>query len=220
MDTAHLAEDLVKDAVQALLDGNEELAKEVMARDEELDQLEIEVDALCIRLLARRAPVAGDLRLVTCALKMVTDMERMGDLASNIAKREVRNIGEGENRLPIPEVVAELAELTLALIRRAIEAMELRDATVAREVRHDDRRLDKLNRKTFKRMIEHGRNDPEHLDQAIAWTSVSRHLERIGDHAVNIAEMVVYLVEGKVVKHTPTKVKSASKQKDKAADPA
>lgn len=194
------AESMVRDAVRALLQRDHALARSVLEKDREVNRLEVETDELCVKLLARRAPVGSDLRLVTCALKAVIDMERIGDLAVNIAKRSLE-INGGPGLEPIPEIV-QLAEGAAELTTRVMRALQQRDADMARTVRVEDIRLDELNRSTFRRMLEFAKNHPDQFERALAWTSVSRHLERVGDHACNIAEEVVFLVEGKVVKHT------------------
>lgn len=193
------AEAMVRDAIRALLDRDLALARAVVATDEELDRLEVECDDLCVKLLARRSPVGQDLRLVTCALKVVTDMERIGDLAVNVAKRSLE-IASEPGIEPTPEV-EQLAEGALDMVHRAMRALQDRDAAGARALRNDDKRVDDLNKAVFKRMIAFAKDHHDQLERALAFTSVSRHLERVADHAVNIAEMVVFLVEGKMVRH-------------------
>jgi phosphate transport system protein len=201
LSTAHRAEDMVKEAVRALQNRDPELARAVVRQDGDLDRLEVETDQLCVAMLARRSPVGEDLRFVTAALKCVIDLERIGDLAGNIAKRAVEIMAvEG---LEPPGEVVELQSGTVELVSKAVRALETRDAALAREVKAQDNRLDKLNKEVFRRMIAHAKDHPEALEGAFAYTSVSRYLERVGDHAVNVAEMVVFLVEGKVVRHAP-----------------
>jgi phosphate transport system protein len=193
------AEGMIRDAVRALLDRDAALARSVVVVDRELNRLEVETDDLCVRLLARRSPVGADLRLVTCALKVVIDMERIGDLASNIAKRSLEI--NDQPGLEATREVEELGSAAVDLTSRAIRALHDRDPKAARAVKLEDRRLDELNKQVFTQMIHLAKDHPDQLERALAFTSVSRHLERVGDHAANIAEMVVYLVEGKVVRH-------------------
>jgi phosphate transport system protein len=195
------AEAMLRDAVLALLDRDERLARTVIEVDRDLNRLEVEVDKLAVNLLARRSPVGADLRLVTSALKCVIDMERVGDLAVNIAKRSLDLPASGV--LPPPAEIPRLAHGTIELFGRAIRSLSERDAVLARTIRTEDRRLDDLNRAVFRRMIDHAKDHPAELEHAFGYTSVSRHLERVGDHAANIAEMVVFLVEGKVLRHAP-----------------
>jgi phosphate transport system protein len=195
------AEGMVSEAVRALRDRDLGLARHVIGTDDELDRLEVETDALCVALLARRAPVGADLRLVMCALKMVTDLERVGDLAVNIARRAIElNTTPGIEILP--EVI-ELAERASEELTRAMTALRNRDAESARQLRRGDSEVDEANRRAFDRLIRIAKDHPDQFERALAITSVCRHLERVGDHAVNIGEMVVYLASGQVVRHSP-----------------
>ncbi len=205
--TSHLlkmgnrAEGMVNDAVRALLERDIALARHVIGTDDELDRLEIETDYLCVNLLARRAPVGADLRLVTGALKIVTDLERVGDLAVNIARRAIElNTSSGIEILP--EVI-ELAERASAELSVAMTALRNRDAVAAKQLRRGDSEVDDANRRAFDRLIGIAKDHPDQFERALAITSVCRHLERVGDHAVNIGEMVVYLASGQVVRHSP-----------------
>lgn len=196
------AEGMVRDAARALLERDLSLARQVIAVDQDLDKLEVETDAMCVRLLARRAPVGSDLRLVTCALKMVTDLERIGDLAGNISRR-VLELGNGPGIEVVPEI-SDLAEKAINELASAMQALRDRDATKARRLKGDDETVDEANRAAFDRLLRVAKDHPEQFERALGLTNVCRHLERVGDHAVNIAEMVVYLVEGAVVKHAST----------------
>ncbi len=195
------AEGMVRDAARALLERDLSLARQVIAVDQDLDKMEVETDAMCVRLLARRAPVGSDLRLVTCALKMVTDLERIGDLAGNISRR-VLELSNGPGIEVVPEI-SDLAEKAISELASAMKALRDRDAPTARRIKGDDRRVDEANRAAFDRLLRVAKDHPEQFERALSLTNVCRHLERVGDHAVNIAEMVVYLVEGAVVKHAP-----------------
>ncbi len=203
--TAHLlkmgnrAEAMVHDAVRALLDRDLGLARKVIGSDDELDRLEVETDALCVALMARRSPVGGDLRLVTCALKIVTDLERVGDLAVNIARRAIElNTSSGIEVLP---EVAELARVASDELGQAMTALRKRDSAAAVQLQRGDKQVDEANRLAFDRLIHIAKDHPDQFERALAITSVCRHLERVGDHAVNIGEMVVYLVSGQMVRH-------------------
>jgi phosphate transport system protein len=159
--------------------------------------MEITCDQLCVALLARRAPVAGDLRMVTAALKLVTDLERIGDLAVNVARRT----GEVGTRLGIPSEVAELAHCATEELALSLRALTGRDSTTARRLRAEDESTDARNRAAFDRLLALAAEHPDAFEDLLALTNVCRQLERIGDHAVNIAEMVVYMVDGKIVRH-------------------
>lgn len=196
------AEGMIHDAVRAMTDRDPVLARQVVHVDRELNRLENETDALCVKLLARRAPVGEDLRLVTCALKAVVDMERIGDLAVNVAKRWLEINEEGPGLEPTPEM-QQMARAVVEFTRRAMSALQERDAVAARALKADDKAIDDLNKQVFRQMLLTAKDHVDQLDRAVAYTSIARHLERVADHAVNIAEMVVFLVEGKVVRHEP-----------------
>ena len=191
------AERMVRDSVLALLSRDESLGKQILAADESLDQAETEIDALCVRLMARRAPVGRDLRMITATLKLVADIERIGDLAGNIVKRGIQI----DPVLGMPEEVSDLAKGVVEELGLAFRALRQRDATLARRLRAEDKGTDDRNRAAFDRLIRLGQGSPQALEPMLALTNVCRHLERIGDHAVNIAEMVVYMVDGKVIRH-------------------
>ena len=196
------AESQIGDAVRALVDRDPNLARQVVKNDRDLNRMENETDLLCIKLMARRAPDGEDLRLVTCALKAVVDMERIGDLAVNVAKRYLELNAGGPGLEPTPEVLA-LTQGALDITRRSMGALQNRDGAAARAIRLEDGRIDDLNRAVFQQMILVAKDHSDQLERAIAYTSIARYLERVADHAVNIAEMVVFLIEGKVIRHAP-----------------
>lgn len=193
------ADKMVRDALLALLSKNDELARAVIAADEQLDALEIECDQLCVHLLVRRSPVGADLRMVTSVLKLVADLERIGDLAVNIVKRadSVHQID------PIPPEVAELGKSVVNELGLSLQGLKTRDSTIARRLRAEDKSTDARNRAAFDRLIQLAHEQKDKFDAVLALTNVCRNLERIGDHAVNVSEMVVYMVEGKVLRHKP-----------------
>jgi phosphate transport system protein len=197
--TGARAEQMVRDSVRALLDRNPALARQVMATDRELNQLELELDYECVVLLARRSPVGEDLRLVLTALKADVDMERIGDLAVHVAERTIE-LTASPGIEALPELV-ELAERSAVHVERAMRALGEKDGIAAREVIGYDKQLDVLHGDHMRRIIQVAKDHPDQLERALAWSSVSRHLERISDHACNIAEMVVFLAEGQVVRH-------------------
>jgi phosphate transport system protein len=197
--TAARAEQMVRDAVRALLTRDPALAREVIGTDRELNRLEVELDYECVMLLARRSPVGEDLRLVLTALKADVDMERIGDLAVHVAERAIE-LASGPGVEALPGLVA-LAERSSDHVERTMRALADRDGEAAREVIRYDKELDDLHADHMRRIIQVAKDHPSQLDRALAWSSVSRHLERISDHACNIAEMVVFLAEGQVVRH-------------------
>lgn len=197
--TGARAEQMVREAVDALLLRDAGLARQVILNERELDQLENELDRLCVALLARRAPVGEDLRLVLCALKADVDMERIGDLAAHVAERAIQ-LCAIQVVDPLPEVTL-LAQGTVIQVAQAMSALTTRDGVAARQVIRSDHDLDVLHKGILRRMIQLSKDDPDQLDLTFAWSSVSRNLERIADHACNIAEMVVFYAEGQVLRH-------------------
>jgi phosphate transport system protein len=194
------AESMVQQSVTALLTRDPALARQVVVADDLLDAEEVEVDRLCLQLLVRRAPFGSDLRFVTAVLKLVTDIERIGDLAVNIAERtlellQVQGIGASRN-------VEELAAAAVDLLSRAMAAFRQRDAAAARSLYQRDREVDARNRASFNELLQFARSQPHALDQVMALSSICRHLERVGDHAVNIGERVVFMVEGEDLRHS------------------
>jgi phosphate transport system protein len=192
------AEKMVRDAVLALLSRDPRLSDEVVAADQQLDQMEVVADRMCVELMAKRAPVGRDLRLCTASLKMVTDIERIGDLAVNIVQR-ARDLGDQS----LPDEVASLARSVVDELGVALAALRTGDVSLARQLRDRDASTDECNRAAFQRVIGLAADDHLGFENLLATTSICRHLERIGDHSVNLAEMVVFLVDGQQVRHAP-----------------
>jgi phosphate transport system protein len=186
-------------AIDSLSGRDDSLAAQVIADDAKIDQDEIEIDELAFLILARRQPVASDLRFVMLALKIVTDLERIGDLAVNIAKRE-RDLRLSEPT-PARARIEALSERVLMALKQALDAFVGSDAEKAEEVIANDRDIDLLNTHLIADVIALGAGRPEDVARSLAMSSVSRYLERIGDHATNIAEMVIYFVRGRDVRH-------------------
>jgi len=194
------AEEQIGRAVQALVKRDETLADQVIADDQAIDQAEIGIDELAFLILARRQPVASDLRFVMLALKVVTDLERIGDLAVNIAKR-VRDLSRFPPS-PMQDRIELLATRVLGALQMALDAFVHADAERAEKVIEGDRDIDALNMHVIADVISGGDADDVHaVARALALSSVSRYLERIGDHSTNIAEMVIYFVRGRDVRH-------------------
>ncbi len=193
-------EDNVYKAVRALTERNSSLAEEVIASDDrDIDQTEIEIEEECLKVLALHQPVAGDLRFIVAILKINSDLERMGDLAVNIAERAAFLASRA--RVEIPLDLALMAEKTKEMVRRSLDALVNRDSGLAREVLVDDDEVDAMNREMYIRIQDAIRRNPEELESLIHLLSCSHHLERIADHATNVAEDVVYMVEGVIVRH-------------------
>lgn len=188
-------------AMKALADKDDDLAREVIKADALIDKDENDVDELALQILATRQPVASDLRFITMSLKFVVDLERIGDLASGIAKRVLEL-----NRLPdlAPRVdLGSLASLAQKNLHAALDSFVRRDADKAMTVIQADTEIDKLNAKLFAELIAHVATDPATVTRVLPLTSVCRYLERIGDHVKNLAEEVLYIVKATDVRHRP-----------------
>jgi phosphate transport system protein len=208
------AERQIRRAIESLMKRDDGLAAEVIVDDEAIDRDEVEIDELAFLILARRQPVASDLRFVTTALKIVTDLERIGDLAVNIAKR-VREL----NRHPPQEIygeVAELGEKVMAALRQALDAFVHGDTEAARRVIEQDAAIDAVNTRVIRDVIACDVHDTQDVARCLALSSISRYLERIGDHATNIAEMVIYFVRGRDIRHhhTPRTLPTPPRDRD------
>lgn len=193
------AEKRIFEAVRAFELRDDAAADLVIAGDDEIDRDEIEIDELAQAIIATRQPVASDLRFITMSMKLVTDLERIGDLASNIAKR-----AKELNRLAplVPGLeFGKLAESVQAALRNALDSFVRRDCEKASTVIEADAEIDRANAALFTALIERVAVDPSTANRIIPLTSVARSLERIGDHAKNIAEEVVYMVRGRDVRH-------------------
>src|SRR5262245_2876753 len=193
------AESQINEAMRAMADRDDKIAQAVLARDDDIDRDEVEIDSLAQTILATRQPVASDLRFLTMALKFVTDLERIGDLAGNIAKRALEL-----NRLPQLKPYVDLphmAELVQKNLHDVLDSFVSGDADKAAEVIAADAAIDQLNASLFAELIAYVATDPATVTRVIPLTSVARYLERIGDHVKNLAEEVVYMVRGRDIRH-------------------
>lgn len=191
---AHIA-----DSVRALTDRDSALADRVIQADQEVNRLEVQIDETCRRILALRQPAASDLRLITTALKIVTDLERIGDLAVNIAER-VKDLNEAPPLKPYVDT-PRLAELAQQQVKRALDAFVSSDAAQAEQALREDDHLDTLYLKIFNELLGYMMEDSKNIRRATALMFIAKHLERIGDHATNVAEMVIYMVRGTDIRH-------------------
>jgi phosphate transport system protein len=192
-------ENLIAQSMKALTERDSALAEKVVAADKDVNRLEVEIDELCRRILALRQPAASDLRLITTALKIVTDLERIGDLAVNIAERSM-DLNQVPPLAPYVDT-PRLAELAQQQVKRALDAFVSGDVTKAEEVLQGDDLLDALFLKIFNELLAYMMEDSKNIRRATALMFIAKHLERIGDHAMNVAEMVVYMVRGKDIRH-------------------
>jgi phosphate transport system protein len=186
-------------AISAIVDRRKDLAEQVTAGDDKIDAKELEVEDECLKVLALHQPVASDLRFIITVLKVNSDLERMGDLAKNIAERALALAAQP----PIPGArdLGAMAELVRRMVHECIDALVERDVDLAKKVCIDDREVDEENRKHFTQLQQVMAKDTDTIERAVHRLSVSRHLERIADHATNIAEDVVFLVDGEVIRH-------------------
>jgi phosphate transport system protein len=194
-------EQQIRHAMMALSERDSELARDVVAADRDIDRDETEIDDLAFQILATRQPVASDLRLIMIALKCVTDLERIGDLAAGIAKRALEL-----NPMPPLEPQGELDRLATLVqknLRSALDAFSTKDADRATAVIEADYEIDKLNATLFAELIAFVATDAANVTRVIPLTSVCRYLERIGDHVKNLAEDIVYMVRAQDVRHRP-----------------
>ena len=194
-------EESVRKAVEALVMRDTQAAQYVIDADEPMDQLEVDIEEDCLKILALHQPVAVDLRYVIAVLKINNDLERIGDLAVNIAERALFLTTRPPMDLPLDfRGMADAAQL---MLKRSLDALVESDTRVARQVRASDDEVDAMNRHMYEAIQDRMASHPEHISELIHLLSVSRHLERIADQATNIAEDVIYMVEGEIVRHQP-----------------
>ena len=195
-----LVEDQIRRVMRALTERDDALAQEVIDRDRQVNAYDVEVDETCVNLLALHQPAAGDLRFITTAMKIVTDLERIGDQAVNIAQRalELNNEPQLKPYIDLPR----MAEKAQAMVKESLDAFVARDTALARRVRAEDEAVDALNHQIFRELLTFTMADPTTIPRAIRLILIARFLERVADHATNIAEMVIYLVESRMVRHT------------------
>jgi len=198
-----LVEDQIAQAVRALTDRDPALARATIERDHTVNRYDVEVDDLCLKLLALHQPAARDLRLITTALKITTDLERIGDLAAHVAERAL----ELDAEAPIEPKADSLIDLPLmanlarTMLHRALDAFVREDVELALEVCRSDDAIDKLHGQLFRALLAFMVEDPATIARTMRLLFVSKNLERVGDHATNIAEMVIFLVKGRSIRH-------------------
>ncbi len=196
---AGLAEAAIGLAVKALVSRDAQMARQVIASDGAINTMEMEVDELCLRIMALYQPEAKDLRFLAMALKINNDLERMGDQAVNIAERTLELLKEPllKPLIDIPR----MAQIAQAMVKDSLDAFVQQDVPRARAVCQRDDEVDRYDDQMFRELLTYMMQDPKAIARAVNLILVSRHLERIADHATNIAEDVIYLVEGKNIKH-------------------
>jgi phosphate transport system protein len=194
-----MVEKAISDSIKSLVERNSKLAADVIDKDPQVNAIDVGIDEECIRLIALRQPRAGDLRLITTAMKITTDLERIGDLAVDVSERALE-LNEEPQLKPYIDI-PRMAEIAQGMVRDALDAFVKRDSALAREVLTRDDLVDNLNWQVFNELLFFMIQDPKTVSRAVKITYVSKYIERIADHATNIAEMVVYLVEGKIIRH-------------------
>ena len=192
-------EDMLRDSMRALIERDSELAQRTLDTDRQINRLEVETDELCLRVLARRQPVASDLRFLTIALKLVTDLERMGDLGVNICER-VLELNTEPTLKPYVDLV-NMAEAAQGMLRDALDAFVASDVTRAESVIERDAAVDAYYDSIFRDLLTYMMENPRNIYRATRVQSIAKYIERLADHATNIAEMVVFMVRGKDVRH-------------------
>lgn len=193
------AERMIADSTRALDMRNSQLAEEVVTRDDTLDELEIEIDTLCYEILALEQPVARDLRFVATALKIVRDIERIGDIAVNIARRTLELLQEPQHRKPV--ALPLMADAAKGMLRNSLDAFINSDTQLAESVVFSDRMIDDMSDGIFRELLGHMFEDARTVAWALKLILIAKHLERVGDHSVNIAELVVFIVRGQDIRH-------------------
>ena len=194
-----LVEEQIGQAVRALIQRDEALAHATIERDHTVNRFDVEIDDLSLKLLALRQPAARDLRLITTALKITTDLERIGDIASHIAERAIELAAE----LPIKPYIdiPRMADVARDLLRRSLDAFVREDTELALSVCLADDTIDQLHEQLFRELLSYMVENPATVSRAMRLLFVSKYLERVGDHATNIAEMVIFMVKGRSIRH-------------------
>lgn len=194
-----LVEQAIANAIKSLVERDSQLAKETIQSDDKIDSLEVELEDMSIRLLALMQPMAGDLRFIVKTTKIVTDLERMGDLAVNICQRALE-LNEEPPLKPYIDL-PRMAQKAQLMLKEALDAFVEADAELALKVCASDQLIDDLNNQIFRELLTFMMEDPKTITRAIRISFISKHIERIADHATNIAEDVIYMVKAKDIRH-------------------
>ncbi|WP_455241599.1 phosphate signaling complex protein PhoU [Petrachloros mirabilis] len=203
-----LVEEQIEGSIKALVDRDVDLASQIIERDTMVNSLDVDIDERCIKLLALQAPTAKDLRFVTTGMKISTELERMSDLAENICERVIE-LNEEPQLKPYIDI-PRMASWTMQMVRESLNAFVQSDAALARKVCADDDFIDDLTHQLFRELLSFMIENPGTITRAIRLTFIGKYLERIADHATNVSELVIYMVEGKNVRHTTPKTLPAN----------
>jgi phosphate transport system protein len=192
-------EEAIYKSIQALQEHDKAMAHEVIAGDNKVDELDNVVTEECLKLLALHQPVAKDLRRIATVFMIATDLERMGDLAADIAERAITLAAP--NTIPIPDRLPRMTDLTTSMVRQSLDSFVNLDSKQARRVIRLDDEVDRFNDEIIEELMNRMKTSPDMIEPSLSLFSAVRHLERIADHATNIAEDVLYLVDGEIVRH-------------------
>jgi phosphate transport system protein len=201
-----LTERALERGAQALVERDSALAREIVHEDEQIDRLDVALEEKCIRLLALRQPAARDLRFITTAIKITGHLERIGDMAANIAEKVLilNELPQIKPYIDLPRMV----EISRGMIRRSLDAMVREDIGLAMKVREEDVVIDQLNDQVFRELLTFMMEDPHKIQVCLYVMQISKSLERIADHAEGIADMVIYMVTGKSIRHKPAVIEN------------
>jgi phosphate transport system protein len=194
-----LVENAIQNAIKALVDRQSELAKKVIEDDDIINLKEVEIDEFCLKLLALRQPAARDLRFITTAIKINYDLERIGDMAVNICER-VLELNEEPQLKPYIDL-PKMTDITQTMVKEGLEAFLNEDVELALKVRKDDEKVDQFLEQIFRELLTFMMQDPRTITRATRILFIAKYLERMADHAVNIAELVLFMMEGKIIRH-------------------
>ena len=200
MDMGAMVESQIQGAIRGLTERDSDLARRIIANDHRVNALDVEVDEMCLRLLALPQPTARDLRVITTGMKISTELERRSDLAESISERVIE-LNEEPQLKPYIDL-PRMANWSMRMVKDSLDAFVNRDVTLARKVCGDDDFVDNLNVQLFRELLSFMIENTQTITRAIRLTFVAKSIERIADHATNIAELVVYMVEGKIIRHT------------------
>ena len=195
-----LVEEQIREALRALVDRDEDLARKVIVNDRRVNTLDVEIDEACLELLALFKPAARDLRFITTAMKISTELERMSDLAENICERAIE-LNEEPQLKPYIDI-PRMADKAMLMVWNSLDSFVKWDSELARKVLDDDDEVDELTEQIFRELLSFMIENPQTIPRAMRLSFIAKYIERIADHATNIGELVVYMVEGRIIRHT------------------
>lgn len=198
-----LVENSIRGAIKALLERNSDISREVIKNDDLINAKEVEIDEFCLKLLALRQPAAKDLRFITTAIKINYDLERIGDMAVNICER-VLELNQEPQLKPYIDL-PRMAETVELMVKESLDAFVREDVELALKVKRDDERVDQFLDQIFRELLTYMIENPKTISRATRILFIAKYLERMADHAVNIAELVIFMVEGKIIRHAKQK---------------